>query len=239
MAGLGAKARKVGDVLDSAGNTTKAICKGFAIGAAALAALAMFSAYAEVTGTLDVLQSSVFVGLFIGAMLSFLFCSFLIQAVSNAAFRMIEEVRRQFRQIPGLREGKAKPDYATCVGISTNAALKGLILPGLVSVATPIVVGFVLGAQAVGGLLAGNIASALPLALLLAHTGTAWDNAKKFIEAGNLGGKGSATHKSAVIGDTIGDPFKDTAGPSLDILMDVMAIVAILFAQQFIAYALL
>ena len=241
MTGLSAKAGKIADELDSVGNTTKAVCKGYAIGAAALAAIALFTAYIEAGGLkiISLIKPSVVIGLFIGAMLSFLFCSFLIQAVGSAAFEMIQEVRRQFKEIPGLRRGKAKPDYGRCVDISTHAALKGLAVPGLLAVITPIAVGLLFGAEAVAGLLVGNFVSALPLALLLAHSGTAWDNAKKYIEAGNLGGKGSVAHKAAVIGDTVGDSFKDTAGPSLDILMDVMAIVALLFVQVFITYSLL
>lgn len=241
MTGLSVKAGKIADELDSLGNTTKAVCKGFAIGAAALAAIALFTAYIEAGGLkiISIVKPSVVIGLFIGAMLPFLFCSFLIQAVGSAAFKMIQEVRRQFEEIPGLREGKAKPDYGRCIDISTHAALEGLVIPGLLAVITPIAVGLLFGAETVAGLLVGNFVSALPLALLLAHSGTAWDNAKKYIEAGNLGGKGSVAHKAAVIGDTVGDSFKDTAGPSLNILMDVMAIVALLSVQVFITYSLL
>ena len=242
MAGLSPDVREVTDVLDSVGNTTKAICKGFAIGAAALAAVALFSAYIQELGLeevgISIVEPSVVAGLFIGGMLSFVFCSFLIGAVGKAAFQMIEEVRRQFREIPGLREGKAKPDYARCVDISTRSALKGLLVPGLLSVVAPILVGFVFGAEAVGGLLVGNVASGLPLALVLAHGGTAWDNAKKCIEAGYLGGKGTPAHAAAVVGDTVGDPFKDTAGPSLDILMDIIGTIALLLASSFAAYGL-
>ncbi len=242
MAGLSPDVREVTDALDSVGNTTKAICKGFAIGAAALAAVALFSAYIQELGLeevgISIVEPSVVAGLFIGGMLSFVFCSFLIGAVGKAAFQMIEEVRRQFREIPGLREGKAKPDYARCVDISTRSALKGLLVPGLLSVVAPILVGFVFGAEAVGGLLVGNVASGLPLALVLAHGGTAWDNAKKYIEAGYLGGKGTPAHAAAVVGDTVGDPYKDTAGPSLDILMDIIGTIALLLASSFAAYGL-
>jgi len=179
------------------------------------------------------------IGLFIGGMISFVLCAFLINAVRNAAFTMIEEVRRQFREISGLKEGKAKPEYDKCIGISTNAALKGLVVPGVLAVATPLIVGLALGVEALGGLYIGNIISAFPLALLLAHAGTVWDNAKKYIEAGHFGGKGTPTHAAAVIGDTVGDPFKDTAGPSLDILMDIIGVIAILFSPIFLALSLL
>jgi len=240
MTGSEPEIRRVTDTLDSLGNTTKAICKSFAIGAAALAAIALFSAYIEETGleAINIAKPSVSVGVFIGGMLTFLFCSFLLRAVGKAAFQMIGEVRRQFREIKGLMTGKSKPDYARCVDISTRSALKGLIAPGALSIIAPVAVGFTLGAEAVAGLFLGIIASGFPLALFLAHTGTAWDNAKKYIEKGNLGGKGSETHAAAVVGDTVGDPFKDTAGPSLNILMDIIGTVALLLATSFITYAL-
>ncbi len=240
MTRLDPKVRRISDTLDSVGNTTKAICKGYAIGAATLSAVALFSAYIEETGleTISIIKPQVIIGLFIGGMLSFLFCSLLIRAVSRAAFRMIREVRRQFREIPGLREGDADPDYGRCVDISTVAALKGLIMPGLLSVMVPVILGFTLGAEAVAGLIVGTIVSGLPLALLLAHGGTAWDNAKKYIEAGHMGGKGTAIHAAAVVGDTVGDPWKDTAGPSLDILMDIIGTISLLLASSFIIYAI-
>jgi K(+)-stimulated pyrophosphate-energized sodium pump len=241
MAGLAGKARKVTDALDTAGNTTKAICKGFAIGAAALAAIALFAGFVETAGieVLSLTDPRVLLGLLIGGMLSFSFCSFLIHAVGDAAFAMIREIRRQFRQIPGLREGKAKPDYARCIGISTHTALRGLLIPGLLAVVTPLAIGFLFGAEAVGGLYIGNIITAFPLALLLAHAGTALDNAKKYVEAGHFGGKGTSTHAATVIGDTVGDPFKDTAGPSLNILMDIVGVISILFAHLFVLFSLL
>ncbi|MFQ6081116.1 MAG: sodium-translocating pyrophosphatase [Candidatus Bathyarchaeia archaeon] len=240
MTGPAGEAREVTDALDAAGNTTKAVCKGFAIGAATLAAIALFAGYIETAGieVIHIADPRALIGLLIGGMLSFTFCSFLIHAVGNAAFTMIREIRRQFDEIPGLREGNAKPDYAECISISTNAALKGLIIPGLLAIITPITVGFALGVEAVGGLYIGLIISAFPLALLLAHAGTAWDNAKKYVEAGHFGGKGTPTHAATVIGDTVGDPFKDTAGPSLDILMDIVGVIAILFAHLFLVFSL-
>ena len=240
QSGLGAEVRKVTDTLDSVGNTTKAICKGFAIGSAALTAIALFSAYSQVTGikTLDVLNPYVTVGLLIGAAIPALFCGLAILAVGKNAFRMVEEVRRQFKEIPGLMEGKARPDYSRCVDISTKGALRELIAPGLSAIAAPLLIGFIFGRYALGGLLAGSIVTGLILALFMANAGGAWDNAKKYIEAGNLGGKGTTTHASAVVGDTVGDPFKDTAGPSLNILIKLMSIVALVFAPLFVMYAL-
>ena len=240
QSGLGAEVRKVTDTLDSVGNTTKAICKGFAIGSAALTAIALFSAYSQVTGikTLDVLNPYVTVGLLIGAAIPALFCGLVILAVGKNAFRMVEEVRRQFKEIPGLMEGKARPDYSRCVDISTKGALRELIVPGLSAMAAPLLIGFIFGRYALGGLLAGSIVTGLILALFMANAGGAWDNAKKYIEAGNLGGKGTTTHASAVVGDTVGDPFKDTAGPSLNILIKLMSIVALVFAPLFVMYAL-
>jgi len=240
QSGLGAEVRKVTDTLDSVGNTTKAICKGFAIGSAALTAIALFSAYSQVTGikTLDVLNPYVTVGLLIGAAIPALFCGLVILAVGKNAFRMVEEVRRQFKEIPGLMEGKARPDYSRCVDISTKGALRELIAPGLSAIAAPLLIGFIFGRYALGGLLAGSIVTGLILALFMANAGGAWDNAKKYIEAGNLGGKGTTTHASAVVGDTVGDPFKDTAGPSLNILIKLMSIVALVFAPLFVMYAL-
>jgi len=240
MSGLSSETRGVTDVLDSVGNTNKAICKGYAVGTSVLAQIAMFSAYVEKVEltAINIVKPSVIVGLLIGGIVSFAFCSLLIKAVGKAASKMIEEVRRQFKEIPGLREGKAKPDYARCVDISTRAALKGLLVPSIISVIVPLGVGFILGAEAVGGLIVGNIATVLPLALMLMHSGTAWDNAKKYIER-NFWVKGTPTHAAAVIGDTVGDPCKDTAGPSLDILINIIGSVALLFASSFVAYALL
>lgn len=237
MAGLDPKIRKITDALDAVGNTTAAIGKGFAIGSAALTALALFSAYTAVAGIkqIDLMNPSVVAGLFIGAMLPYLFSSMTMKAVGRAAFEMIEEVRRQFRTIPGLMEGKAKPDYTTCVSISTAAAIREMILPGLLAIAAPIIVGLLpgLGKEALGGMLAGATASGFLLAVMMANAGGAWDNAKKYIESGNYGGKGSPAHAAAVNGDTVGDPFKDTSGPSINILIKLMTIVALVFAPLF------
>ena len=232
MTGIRGKVRRRLEELDSVGNTTKAICKSFAIGAAALAAMALFAAYIEEAGikTIDMRAPNIIAGALIGAMLAFVFCSTLLRAVSKGAFKMVEEVRRQFREIKGILEGKARPDYESCIAISTKAALESLILPGILSIIVPVIVGFVLKKEALAGLLLGNVAASFPLALFLAHSGTAWDNAKKYIEAGHFGGKGTETHAAAVIGDTVGDPFKDTAGPSLDIIMDIIGTIALLIA---------
>ncbi len=240
MSGLPKKVRKVTDALDAVGNTTKAVTKGFAIGSAALAALSVFSVFAETAGvsSFDLMQPSVLVGLFLGGALPFLFSSFCLSAVGRAAFSIIEEVRRQFKKIKGLLEGKARPEYARCVDISTKAALKELILPGILAIVSPLIVGFILGPEALGGLLAGAIITGLLLALFLANAGAAWDNAKKYIEAGVLGGKGSEAHKAAVIGDTVGDPCKDTAGPSLNPLIKVINMISLLFAGLIAVYSL-
>ena len=232
MAELPKEVRQRTDKLDAVGNTTAAIGKGFAIGSAALTALALFAAFRETVGltSIDVTDPRVMGGLFLGAMLPFLFSSLAMGAVGRAAFAMIEEVRRQFKEIPGLLEGTGRPDYAKCVDISTAAALREMVLPGLLAIVTPVVVGFVGGPAMLGGLLAGVTVSGVMMALFMANAGGAWDNAKKHIEAGAFGGKGSDAHKAAVIGDTVGDPFKDTAGPSLNILIKLMSVVALVIA---------
>jgi K(+)-stimulated pyrophosphate-energized sodium pump len=237
MAGLGPKIRKRTDALDSVGNTTAAMGKGFAIGSAALTALAFFGAYATATDlkTISLTEPAVMIGLLIGGMLPFLFSSFAMTAVGKAAFEMIEEVRRQFKNIKGLMQGKAEADYTTCVDIATKAALKQMIAPGLLAVLAPLLIGFVLGVEALGGMLAGALVSGVLMAIFMANAGGAWDNAKKWIESGKLGGKGSYAHKAAVVGDTVGDPFKDTAGPSINILIKLMSIVALVFVPLFLA----
>ncbi len=232
MASLGKDVRARTDQLDAVGNTTAAIGKGFAIGSAALTALALFAAFRTTVGldSIDISEPMVMGGLFIGSMLPFLFSAMAMQAVGRAAFNMIEEVRRQFKTIPGLMEGKAKADYAKCVDISTQAAIREMILPGLLAVSVPVVVGFFFGVAALGGVLAGVTASGVMMAIFQANAGGAWDNAKKYIEVGNHGGKGSEAHKAAVTGDTVGDPFKDTSGPSLNILIKLMAVVSLVIA---------
>ena len=235
MAELDPKVREVTDHLDAVGNTTAAMAKGFAIGSAALTALALFSSYSQAAqlSSLDLLSPDVVVGLLIGAMLPFIFSSLAMDAVGHAANAMITEVRRQFKEIKGLMEGKARPDYARCVDISTRSALRSMRVPGGMAVVVPLLVGFLLGKQALGGLLAGATASGVLLAIMMANAGGAWDNAKKYIEEGHHGGKGTPAHAAAVVGDTVGDPFKDTAGPSLNILIKLMAIVSVIFAPLF------
>ena len=224
--------REITDTLDAVGNTTAAIGKGFAIGSAALTALALFSAYTQAVNLsiIDVSVPNVFIGLLIGAMLPFLFCSLTMMAVGKAAYSIVHEVRRQFKEIAGLMEGTVEPDYTSCIAISTHSALREMIVPGILAVAAPLAVGFVLGPEALGGLLVGSLASGFLLAVTMANSGGAWDNAKKYIEQGHLGGKGSPAHKAAVVGDTVGDPFKDTSGPSLNILLKLMSMVALVFA---------
>lgn len=231
MAGLPAKVRKRTDALDSAGNTTAAIGKGFAIGSAALTSLALFSTFSTQAGlsSISITEPMVVIGLLIGAMLPFVFSSLTMKAVGRAAFAMISEVRRQFKSIKGLMQGKAKADYARCVDIATAGSLREMVLPGVLAVLAPIVVGFVLGIEALGGMLAGSLVSGVMLALMMANAGGAWDNAKKYIETGKHGGKNSEAHKAAVVGDTVGDPFKDTSGPSINILLKLMTIVALVF----------
>lgn len=237
MANLDSKVRETTDKLDSIGNTTAAIGKGFAIASAALSALALFSAYANAANLqpadMSILEPAVIIGLFIGGMVPFIFVALTMQSVGKAAFDMINEVRRQFKEDPGIMEGTSKPDYRRCVDISTTAALKEMILPGILAFASPVAAGFILGTNGLAGLLAGTLVTGIILAIFLANSGGAWDNAKKYIEAGAHGGKGSESHKAAVVGDTVGDPFKDTSGPALNTLIKVMAILATLLAGLF------
>lgn len=237
MAGLDESVREITDKLDSVGNTTAAMGKGFAIGSAALTALALFVSYAEAVklDAINLLDHKVIIGIFIGGMLTFLFSAFTMDSVSKAAYKMIEEVRRQFREKPGIMKGTEKPDYTSCVGISTKAALHEMLLPGLMAVLVPILVGVVLGVDALGGLLAGALVTGVLMAIFMSNAGGAWDNAKKYIETGNHGGKGSEAHKAAVVGDTVGDPFKDTSGPSINILIKLMTIVSLVFAPLFLS----
>lgn len=236
MAGLKPEVREITDSLDAVGNTTAAIGKGFAIGSAALTALALFSAYTHSVNLsiISITEPLVMIGIFIGAVLPFLFAALTIEAVGKTASLMIDEVRRQFREIPGLKEGKAKPEPEKCVDISTKGALKEMIIPGILAIIVPIVVGKILGPEALGGLLLGSVVMGVFLGIMMANAGGAWDNAKKYIEKGNFGGPGSPAHQAGIIGDTVGDPFKDTAGPSMNILIKVMSIVALVFIPLFL-----
>lgn len=238
MSGLDDSVRDITDKLDAVGNTTAAIGKGFAIGSAALTALALFASYAEAVNlrTISILSPDVICGLFVGGMLPFLFSAFTMSSVGKAANHMIEEVRRQFKTIPGIMDGTGKPDYKKCVEISTSAALKEMLVPGIMAVAAPLVMGLLLGAEALGGLLAGALVTGVMMAIFMSNAGGAWDNAKKYIEEGKDGGKGCDAHKAAVVGDTVGDPFKDTAGPSINILIKLMTIVALVFAPLFVKF---
>lgn len=236
MSGLDKSVRNITDKLDAVGNTTAAIGKGFAIASAALTALALFISYAEAVQlkSIDILNYRVIIGLFIGGMLPFLFSAMTMESVSKAAYQMIEEVRRQFRSIPGIMEGTAKPDYKSCVAISTTAALKEMLVPGIMAVLSPLAVGILLGPEALGGLLTGALVTGVLMAIFMSNAGGAWDNAKKYIENDHHGGKGSEAHKAAVVGDTVGDPFKDTSGPSINILIKLMTIVSLVFAPLFL-----
>ena len=237
MSGLDSKVRSITDRLDAVGNTTAAMGKGFAIDSAALTALSLFVTYAESVklDTIDILDYRVIIGLFVGGMLPFLFSAMTMSSVSKAAYQMIEEVRRQFRTIPGILEGTGKPDYKSCVAISTTAALKEMLVPGIMAVAAPLVVGVLLGPASLGGLLAGSLVTGVMVAIFMSNAGGAWDNAKKYIEDGNHGGKGSEAHRAAVVGDTVGDPFKDTSGPAINILIKLMTIVSLVFAPLFLS----
>ena len=242
MSGLDHSVREITDKLDAVGNTTAAMGKGFAIGSAALTALALFVSFTQATGlTADqvaLTSPTVVIGLLIGGMLPFVFSAMTMDSVSKAAYSMIEEVRRQFREIPGIMEGKAKPDYKTCVAISTTAALKEMLVPGIMAVVAPLAVGLILGSTALAGLLAGSLVSGVMMAMFMSNAGGAWENAKKYIEEGHHGGKGSDAHKAAVVGDTVGDPFKDTSGPSINILIKLMTVVSTVFAAIFTANGL-
>ena len=237
MSGLNESVREITDKLDSVGNTTAAMGKGFAIGSAALTALALFVSYAQAVGleAINLLDYRVIIGIFIGGMLTFLFSAFTMESVSKAAYKMIEEVRRLFREKPGIMKGEEKPDYTSCVAISTTAALHEMLLPGVMAVVVPLIVGIVLGVESLGGLLSGALVTGVLMAIFMSNAGGAWDNAKKYIETGHHGGKGSEAHKAAVVGDTVGDPFKDTSGPSINILIKLMTIVSLVFAPLFLS----
>ncbi|MDD4837342.1 MAG: sodium-translocating pyrophosphatase, partial [Dethiosulfovibrio sp.] len=236
MSKLPPEVRKITDKLDAVGNTTAAMGKGLAIGSAALTALSLFSAYAAAVNlsSIDLSNPTVMTGLFIGGMLPFLFSALTIQAVGRAAEHMIDEVRRQFREIPGIMEGTARPEYEKCIEISTGAALKEMVIPGLLAIVCPVLVGVFLGPEALGGLLGGSIVTGVMMAIFMSNAGGAWDNAKKYIEEGHHGGKGTDQHAAAVVGDTVGDPFKDTSGPSLNILIKLMSVVAVVMAPLFL-----
>jgi K(+)-stimulated pyrophosphate-energized sodium pump len=243
MVGLDKEVRRRTDILDSAGNTTAAIGKGFAIGAAILTSLALFAAFITASEkllgepvSLSLLDPVVYTSVFIGAVLPFLFTAMTMKSVGKAAFAMIEEVRHQFKTIPGIMEGTGQPDYAQCVAISTKAALREMIPPGILIMGTPILAGYLFGVSSVAGILTGSLVAGGVLAIASSNSGGAWDNAKKYIEAGNLGGKGSEVHKAAVVGDTVGDPLKDTSGPSLNILIKLSAILSLVFAPFFVQY---
>ena len=232
MAGMGAETRKKAEVLDAIGNSTAAVGKGFSVSAAALLGLVLLISYAEIVHleTINILDPNVLVGMFIGGLLPFVFAALTMQSVSKAAFAMVQEVRRQFKEIPGILEGTGKPDYKKCISISTDAALREMMLPGALAIITPIVVGFTLGATALGGFLAASTTVGFLMAIYMANAGGSWDNAKKYVEAGNLGGKGSEIHKATVIGDTVGDPFKDTSGPAVNIMIKVVATTSVVIA---------
>ena len=238
MSGLDESVREITDKLDSVGNTTAAIGKGFAIGSAALTALALFASYAQAIDlkTIDLLNPLTLVGVFIGAMLPFLFSALTMASVGKAASQMVEEVRRQFKEKKGILEGKEKPDYSKCVEISTKAALQEMILPGILAIVVPLIVGLLLGGEALAGLIAGGVVTGVLMAIMMSNSGGAWDNAKKYIEGGSHGGKGSFAHKAGVVGDTVGDPFKDTSGPSINILIKLMTIVSLVFAPLIVKY---
>jgi K(+)-stimulated pyrophosphate-energized sodium pump len=236
MAKLPARVRKITDSLDSVGNTTAAIGKGFAIGSAALTALALFAAYAAAAHitVINIISADVIVGLFLGAILPFIFSAYSMNAVGSAAQKIVNEVRRQFKTIKGLMEGKGKPDHKACVDIATKAALREMVMPTIIAIFSPILVGYFLGVYALGGFLAGSLITGVLLAIMMANAGGSWDNAKKYIEFGHFGGKGSDAHKAAIVGDTVGDPFKDTAGPSMNILIKLMSVIALICVPLFL-----